>query len=182
MSGYISMNEMQQRLERLEKVVSEHLGEHRAEEDRQEFLKDRPATSSVLSEAEQRTGVADPLASGRFVVDLGNPEVVGVVASNGESWSTYIDPKASPTGIPFEAALVYLKAGREVRRPHWNTPSRRRVQPQGIRGRGGLYVITGASYNEGEFKPDTSEMMALDWEVVPAPAWVSPDGKSAGYR
>lgn len=29
MSEYISMNEMQKRLEKMEKVVSEHLGEHR---------------------------------------------------------------------------------------------------------------------------------------------------------
>lgn len=89
---------------------------------------------------------------------------LGVIQDAG--YSVIIDPKASPKGIPFEVALAYLKAGREIRRPHWNTPSRRRVQPQGISGRGGLYVITGASYNEGEFKPDTNEMMATDWEVV----------------
>lgn len=81
-----------------------------------------------------------------------------------------IDPKASPKDIPFSVALEYLKIGREIARPHWRTPARRRVQPHGIGGVGGLYVITGASCNMGPFHPDAAEMVSTDWQVLPEDA------------
>ena len=77
------------------------------------------------------------------------------------------DPDASPPGIPFEVALMYLKAGRQVRRMNW-VPSTLRVEPRGPGGVGGLCMVYGASLVQGDFHPVSLEdLLATDWLVIP---------------
>lgn len=86
-----------------------------------------------------------------------------------KGWDIYIDPKASPTGIPFEVALAYLKVGREVRRAFWR-PDTFRVQPRGNGGVGGMLMVLGASLVKGEFTPGLVDLLAEDWMVIPETA------------
>ena len=76
-----------------------------------------------------------------------------------------IDPKASPTNIPFEIALAYLKAGRMVRRDKWEPSTR--IEPRGPGAAGGLRMITGASLDTGEALVSQANLLATDWMVLP---------------
>lgn len=90
----------------------------------------------------------------------------GMTEAFGVGWNTIIDPKASPAGIPFEVALAYVKAGREVRRAKWQ-PNTLRVEPRGPGGVGGLCMVYGASLVQGDFIPNLADLLANDWMVLP---------------
>lgn len=69
-------------------------------------------------------------------------------ATAGNGYLVSIDPKASPKNIPFEVALMYMKAGRIAKRAAWN---------------GSIAAIDG--YPDGTLK--LKDILATDWEVVP---------------
>lgn len=77
-----------------------------------------------------------------------------------------IDPKASPSGIPFSVALEYLKAGRVVRRSSWPLNS--------ISIFGGGFAFTSYAGNDrgassAAYRPGSRDLLATDWMVVPEP-------------
>lgn len=80
-----------------------------------------------------------------------------------------IDPKASPTNIPFEIALAYLKAGRNVAR---STSSSTFVRFSGAWCIGaGLrqmcFGMGGGISEIGIYKPVQDDLAATDWMVLP---------------
>ena len=83
-------NKYARRLEKLEKVVSEGMGERRLEEFRRHY----PSSVTDIFTA--------PWTKVR-----------------GTGYTLKFDPKASPKNIPFEIALAYAKAGRKIRRKDW---------------------------------------------------------------
>jgi hypothetical protein len=93
---------------------------------------------------------------------------VGVIlrlksVSNGNDHHCYIDPDASPSGVPFEVALMYLKQGRNAMR----LGQYHRIEPRGIGAVGGLRKVAGASHDIGPFDPSCADMCASDWCVLP---------------
>ena len=160
----------EQRLTKLEQALNDHMVKERCLSIVDQAIYDNMVKEREKSEKEDK-----------FMNDVANKPVLSPDAinaqidricrvksvSSSDDHDLRIDPNASPKDIPFSVALEYLKLGREIARPHWCTPARRRVQPHGIGGVGGLRVITGASYDEGPFHPDTAEMVANDWLVIP---------------
>jgi len=71
-----------------------------------------------------------------------------------------IDPKSSPTNIPFEIALAYLKAGRRIRRGTW---SRSRF----ITNKDGKIAPYVAINIESVYGPWEINLLATDWMVLP---------------
>lgn len=139
---------MCERLEKLEKALSEEMAKARERTIPWINADDLPSTTPCSP-------------------DPGVAHVAPSTMWNNIGYNIALDPKDSPSGIPFSVALEYLKAGREVRRKGW-APSTRRVQPHGPGGVGGMQVISGASVYVSDFQPALSDMLATDWEVVPS--------------
>jgi hypothetical protein len=72
-----------------------------------------------------------------------------------------IMPKGNPKGIPFSVALEYMRAGREVRRPHWFNAARWRIINSCIR------QIYWDGLDNGIAPVHHDSLLATDWEVVP---------------
>ena len=86
--------------------------------------------------------------AGRTGTGVSAPPQVG--ATNGD-YAIFFDPKASPTGIPFEVALAYKKAGRMIcraGREKWDTKQYDRYRDI-----------------KGSFPED--DLLANDWMVIP---------------
>jgi len=144
----MSCAQMSERLEKLEDVVSKEMAKVRERTIPWINADDLPSTTPCSP-------------------DPGVAHVAPSTMWNNIGYNIALDPKASPTGIPFSVALEYLKAGREVRRKSWSITTHR-IQPHGPGGVGGMYVIAGASVYVGDFQPALSDMLATDWEVVPS--------------
>ena len=158
-------DEPRKRLENLEKAFDLHLQEHR----KKEFNKHYPskigevyvsAFESQLKTKEVNTPLVDPDAIQQQVGRM----IRMNVTNTGPSHHLAIDPKASPTGIPFEIALAYLKAGRKVRRDKWDPCTR--IEPRGPGAAGGLRMIVGDT-DTGEVLIQQANLLATDWMVLP---------------
>lgn len=169
------------RLKNLEKAFDLHLQEHRE-------LLERIASNEERSDrdhfridyCEPRNRIVDELGfnpdsmtgpahrtktvtpSKKLILTF-SPEYVDADYANGAT--IVINPKASPTNIPFEIAIAYLKAGRKVRRDKWEPSTR--VEPRGPGAAGGLRMITGASLDTGEALVSQANLLATDWMVLP---------------
>lgn len=85
----------------------------------------------------------------------------GMTEAFGVGWNIIIDPKASPTGIPFEVALAYAKAGRKIRRAPWRKAW---VEMDGT----GMWFHNGFSVPSClPFSLPYDTFDAVDWEVIP---------------
>jgi hypothetical protein len=81
----------------------------------------------------------------------------------GDDYALLFDPHASPSGVPFEVALLYLKQGRNAMR----LGQYYRIEPRGIGAVGGLRKVAGASNDLGPFDPTCADLCASDWCVLP---------------
>ena len=77
-----------------------------------------------------------------------------------------IRKEASPKNIPFEVALVYLKAGRKVRRAGWEQIS---SISYGMNGRFYFNPVPSSDSSRIWFEASGEELGATDWQVVPEP-------------
>lgn len=87
------------RIEKMEEALSEEMARVREMDD---------ILAGVVRHVGYTSPAKDPLAG----FPLGK-----AMAAMKKGYLIDIDPKASPSGIPFSVALEYLKAGRKVRRP-----------------------------------------------------------------
>ena len=127
------------RLENLEGAFGLHLQEHRN-------------SKRTISVSDPEDGRATMTFSHRYIIT----DCSGATIA--------IDPKASPTNIPFEIALSYLKAGRQVRRDKWDPCTR--IEPRGPGAAGGLRMIVGDT-DTGEVLIQQANLLATDWMVLP---------------
>jgi len=136
------------RLENLEGAFDLHLQEHRNS-------KRTISVSDPEDTGEKRFGSTTITFPPEVKITGGYPTGKCMIA---------IDPKASPTNIPFEIALAYLKAGRKVRRDKWDPCTR--IEPRGPGAAGGLRMIVGDT-DTGEVLIQQANLLATDWMVLP---------------
>ena len=132
------------RLENLEGAFGLHLQEHRN-------------SKRTISVSDPEDGRATMTFSHRYIIT----DCSGATIA--------IDPKASPTNIPFEIALAYLKEGRKVAR---STSSSTFVRFSGAWciGAGLRQMCFGMGGNISEigiYKPVQDDLAATDWMVLP---------------
>jgi hypothetical protein len=152
-----------ERIEKLEAALSEEMAKTREMDD---------ILAGVVRDVERLKHYSPVKWSETKVRDDGSivPPSPGVAHVAGEGqfrsvpYSIGIDPKASPSGIPFSLALEFLKAGRTVTRSNWQ--NRARVEPRGAGAVGGLRVIHAASLDYGPFEPCLNDLLATNWMVL----------------
>lgn len=129
------------RLSGLEKAPDEHLQEYR-------YHQHQPHGGIV-------TAPPEPLQQERKAFMCGVEYL-----EDGVNHLLYIDPKASPKGIPFEVALAYLKAGRRIRKPSF------RAQWYWELRDGKIKDAASRSVCDGDI-PFNTDLIGSDWEVIP---------------
>lgn len=169
---------LEQRLEKMEKALSEEMAKTREMDDILAGVVKKVGYESPPATLDQKTLddiVANP---GDYEVKVEGISAYSIQpslplyanwigdirAAKDESWHIHIDPKASPSDIPFSVALEYLKAGRIVTRSNWQ--NRARVEPRSSGAVGGLRVIHAASLDYGPFEPCLTDLLATNWMVL----------------
>lgn len=88
-------------------------------------------------------------------------------ATAGNGYLASIDPKASPKNIPFEVALMYMKAGRKVRMKDWRSAYISIDSGVMMFHRGYDNHVERMCFVDAPLSGPMNSILATDWEVIP---------------